>query len=212
MADLNRFAVSLLSRSNKDAAIQEEVLMHKGMGQVLVKTTDGNVISYDKLSRTRNHIDFVSILAENLFMTGEMYTLELDGIDLPEIVNENVNLLHPAPIEVKSSNLKRLMVSIDLDCIEIVGIESVPTQYEPKVRLDIVMRKMLATPVDYPFSINLPVSELNRKIIDPTAYLPSVPDLNTCKAYISGITITRHPSNAGKDLRNILHNIIVIVD
>jgi hypothetical protein len=87
MADqLNRFALSALSRKNKTYAIPHEIMIHKEIGQISIKTPSGDVISTDSLTRIQNHIENVANRAKLANIWGDLYLLNLN-FEMPEVIN-----------------------------------------------------------------------------------------------------------------------------
>lgn len=122
--DENRFGISLLSKENLDIAYLEEVMIDKQTGEVLVKTPEGDTISYNFNTRLKSHIMDARNDANNLGVYGNIYAIEFDGVNLPCTMQYNNDYITD-PIIV-NGDCKKLMIHTDIDPI---GINSTGISY-----------------------------------------------------------------------------------
>lgn len=204
---LNRFALSALSKSRKNSAVNEEILMDKETGQVLVKTPSGDIISFDYISKLRSHVDVVTGLSIEKGITGDINLIEFENLDLPSKVTENANLL-TSSLLLKSNNLKRFLISLDVETIELssgtIGV------YEPLIEIGMSF-KTGSTTTNATFTGTR--TEISNKIITPAEFVTGVTNFSSYEARITSIKVNRHSSYSGvAQLRHILHSALVIVE
>lgn len=210
MSKLNRFALSALSRSQKAFAVPEEIMIHKNTGEVVIKTKTGDVISYDSLARLNSHIEDVTNLSYMVGITGDMSSIELDNILLPEVISENTNLV-PVPLLLKNKDLDSILISADVDALIISDVDSlVEKESDIQIKLRIVNNSTSAATT---YTIKKPVSFLNGYVIDMVETTGMT--LTTLKNYtlfLDDFRVTRNTGYAAAtSLRNILHSILVII-
>lgn len=212
MGSLNRFAISAFSRKYKSLAVAEELLVHKDTGQMLIKTATGDVVSFDSLSRHKMHIDDVTSRATNLGITGELFSVDLGTIELPEVMLDSVNFLD-ASLLLQLANAQKVLISIDLDYINLTDYETI-AEYEPNVTLNINLRKTVGqTITNNPFIITDKLSVINNKVIDPKDFFPSGTDMTQYSMHLDSITVKRHTSYSdATPMRNILYGILIIIN
>jgi hypothetical protein len=206
----NRFGLSALSRSNKSSAINEEILLEKSTGQMLNKSTTGDIISYDYNSRLRDHINMVSILGQTNAIRGTVNTISFDNLELPAVITESSNLL-TANLQLKASAAKRFLVSVDVDTIETsTTVAGAIGQYEPTVTLGL---QFTISGVNTTATVTGKLSEINTKVIDAANYYAPGTDLTNCSVTLTSITVARNSSySGGTSLRHILHSVLIIVE
>ena len=88
-----RFGISLLSKDRFSDAYNEEVMIDKSSGEVLVKTPDGDVISYNYNSRLKSHIIEMKAIANNLSVYGDILNIEFDDIIAPFVMEYDKNYI-----------------------------------------------------------------------------------------------------------------------
>jgi len=199
-----RFGITALSRKFKNDAKPTEILLHKGIGQISVKTTEGDVISYDSMTRFKSHIDYLTDLAINLNLFGKMQSITFDNIELPEVINFNQNLFN-VPLLIKSNNFKKLLVSIDLDSVE-VSSNNFLMEHEPFCKMTLLFKK---DNDEREIVINKSINSFNRHVIDVEEYFFSE-DMRQYEVYIKELCIQKNPYSTIPSVRNILHSILII--
>jgi|HigsolmetaAR204D_1030405.scaffolds.fasta_scaffold03588_1 hypothetical protein len=206
MADMNRFAVSALSRDRKAEALPEELLVHKPTGQMLIKRPDGRIISYDKISRLKTHIDFLESSHSIIGIDGDLCLLELDHIELPNTVQYESNILDN-PLTLGDSPVSKILISMDIDCMEFVNGEAFILRDLPSIRFEFEF----VDENDQTHSVTktVPLNKLSTNIFNVLNYSPNSTPMN---ATLNGIYIEENPSNVGKVLENILHSILIILE
>ena len=114
-AKKNRIGISLRSKSEWETAWNEELLSNKNTGEVLVKSYDGNPISYMYLSRLDQHIDIFSDKILDMGMDGELYMIDNESTNiLPERIGFGVNILEDA-VKLGSNEIKKIMLSLSFN-------------------------------------------------------------------------------------------------
>lgn len=199
-----RFGISALSRKFKNNALPTEIMIHKKTGQICVKTTEGDTISYDSLSRFNSHIKYLTDLSVNLNFFGVMQSITFDNIELPEVIEFNQNLFDE-PLLIKSNNFKKLLISIDMDSIEISS-NNFLIEHEPNCTLVLKFKK---DEDEQLITITKPLSVFNKNIVNINEYFYGV-DMSLYEVYIEELYITKNPYSTSPTIRNILHSILTI--
>lgn len=199
-----RFGISALSRKFKNNALPTEIMIHKKTGQICVKTTEGDTISYDSLSRFNSHIKYLTDLSINLNFFGVMQSITFDNIELPEVIEFNQNLFDE-PLLIKSNNFKKLLISIDMDSIEISS-NNFLIEHEPNCTLVLKFKK---DEDEQLITITKPLSVFNKNIVNINEYFYGV-DMSLYEVYIEELYITKNPYSTSPTIRNILHSILTV--
>lgn len=209
---LNRFGISALSKRNKDIAVNGEMMLDKETGEVLVKSqTDGFVISFDALARTKSMLEDADHMNQMMNMKGKVYLLDLDHLHLPLTVEYDQNLLDNT-ILLKEGNLERMLFHIDLDEIVPNPVAGRSTT-EPYVNLDIHCSRKGVSLEEYSIDFNIckPLSEINSRII-LSEELELEYDIMDYKVELEGISIVKNPNNTVPNSRIVFHGAVVTID
>ena len=113
----NRFAISALSKENFVDAYNEEILVDKMTGEMLIKTPNGDIVSFDYNTRLKNNLYVIKNTANELNIYGNIYNIEFESLLLPSVVSGSVNYLDPSCELALIGNLqkfKRLLLNIDI--------------------------------------------------------------------------------------------------
>jgi hypothetical protein len=213
--ELNRFAITALSRKNKAYAVPHEIMIHKEIGQISIKTPSGDIISTDSLTRVQNHIENVGNRARLANISGDLYLLELD-FELPEVIEENINQLG-TEVLLKSAPVTGALVSIDMDSVILSPDNDNIVESEPLVDLTINFRRTLAnsTIEHNRFVISKKLHTVNTMIIEPKNFLPiTVTDTTPYSLYLEKIIIRRDSAKyaVSVPIKNIIHSVIVVTE
>lgn len=111
---IQRFAISALSRERKNEALNEEILVGKYTGEFYIKTKDGIIVSNDILDRTNSSMNNAIRIAEMVGMTGELFKVDFDELELPSHVDYTVNFLNMEPIQIPIDS-KNILLYLDID-------------------------------------------------------------------------------------------------
>ena len=130
---IQRFAISALSRERKHEAVNEEMLVGKYTGEFYIKTKDGVVLSADILNRNRVATNDAIRVAELMGMTGDLYNVEIDGLQLPAHIDYSVNILQNDHIQLPVG-VKEILVYIDLDEYDILEDNVIPVYTKGEVK------------------------------------------------------------------------------
>ena len=72
MPRLTPFGMSALSRYNRDIAYNNEIMCEKNLGEMLVKSSTGDTISYNYFTRLSTSIDELTISSANFNKLGSI--------------------------------------------------------------------------------------------------------------------------------------------
>ena len=201
----DRFAITFLSRSNKNIALPEEVMLDKTTGQILNKNISGEIISFDKLSRLKNHVDNSGLIATNLNFPGYLYLLELDT-ELPSKITYGQNLLtNPLLIHENKVNAKSLLF-FDLDCIELSDLTTL-TGFNPTISVQFTVKHVTDVLQSYTYDTILPLSPT--EVLDFNV-MSNILDLTNFKVSISSISFIKNILELTDNIISILYNILVL--
>lgn len=205
--DDSRFGISALERESRSIALNGEIMINRETSQVLIKTPiKGDIISFDYLNRMNSHIYNAATNCQLLDFYGDMCGVELTNIELPEVINEDTTILD-APLEIFSTTkLKKFMISIDLDCVEMSNILDKPIEKECVISINITLKSDNEIKTA---TIALPLSQFNNNVINSISYVTSTNDNFTVT--IDSIKIKRDASiDPTRQLKFVLYNIIVV--
>lgn len=194
----NRWAVSALSRENKASAVNDELMVHKDTAQMLLKRPDGTVISFDSISRFNTHKDIVESTAQTMGLTGVISMIDF-VIELPSKIQDGINLLEESVL-LSEDPVSKLLVSLDMDCLEIAGGEAILLKELPNVEI-----LLTVGPEGSETQINkiIPLNLLRTTVI-------SLPDNQPVSAV--ELKITSNPLSEGKEVEYILHSVLLIIE
>jgi hypothetical protein len=114
----NRFGVSALSKSRHSEAYDEEILVDKNIGEFLIKSPDGELMSYSRNARLSAAYCDVKRLMTNINLYGDLHCCN-DDSQLPKILNAASNTsLHDVNFTVSMLNAKRAMIYLNYDFLE----------------------------------------------------------------------------------------------
>lgn len=202
-AILNRFAISFLSKEYADQALLEEVMIDKRTGEILIKTPNDMVISYDSIARRRSTITDATDCAMTQNMIGNMYELSLEEYDLPAIVPYNENILANS-ISLKQ-NLSKVLFYIDID--EIVEGEASAQVSESDPTVEINLRCGTGS-VFEEITIEKTLNVFNNTVIKIADYVQR--PASSYNVVLSSIKFKK-VGNENVDTFLILHNMMVSI-
>ena len=111
---IQRFAISALSRERKDEALNEEILVGKHTGEFYIKTKDGVVVSTDIMDRVNSSTNNAIRIAEMVGMTGHLFKVEFDDLQLPNHIDYSINMLNMEPIQIPNDT-NSILLYLDID-------------------------------------------------------------------------------------------------
>ena len=206
---IDRFAISLLSKSRKSDAMTQEVMINKETGEILVKSDTDFVISYDKNARLNSHIDKMTNFCYVSNVLGNMYELNFDNYDLPSVVPENVNLLS-AETALYPSKISKLIISLDLDNIKIDSGESA-IDIDPLIDIGLLLANNITQSTEYIENISLNLDQSNTFILEPNYPVADPGDTVDYTVQLQSITILRN-NLPGDTLEFILHSVLFVLE
>lgn len=113
-----RFGISLLSKDRFTEAYNEEVMIDKLTGEVLVKAPTGDTISYNYNSRLKSHIVETRAIANNLSVYGDIISIEFDNINAPFTMEFDRDYI-VNDLVIPYNNCKNVLFNADIDAITI---------------------------------------------------------------------------------------------
>lgn len=198
----NRYAISALSKKFKNKAYPNEIMIDKETGEIQIKCQDGNVISYNYLSRLNAHIDTLVFNSYNADLYGNIFEIELDSIDLPCTVQHSINLLD-SPVEVTTRDFKAFIVSVDIDAINPSTLISRLDTDELVVDMEIQFSTGSTTKT---IRLSEPLYRLNRLRIAKTDL-----DKTATNPVLKSLSIKSSPSFTGNE-KFIIYSILLNVE
>lgn len=128
----NRFGISALSKDKYMEAYNEEILVDKSVGEFLIKTPTGEIVSYNRTARLSSVYDNIRRVMRNSNYYGDLYTAENDSL-LPKVLNIASNTTEhnldfiiyiKDPNNTTENDVKELKLYIDVDFLEKSNKES----------------------------------------------------------------------------------------
>jgi len=213
--ELNRYAITALSRKNKAYAIPHEIMIHKEIGQISIKTPNGDIISTDSLTRVQNHIENVTNRARLANITGDLFLMDLD-FELPEVIDENEDFLGSTIILKAAPITSGVMISFDIDAVLMSDNDSI-VESEPILELAIDFKRTLpnSTIEHNRYNISKKLNSVNTMRIEPRDFLPiTVTDYTPYSLVLESAMIHRDSAvyDGTVTIRNIIHSIIVVAE
>ena len=200
---IQRFAISALSRERKMEALNEEILVGKYTGDFHIKTKDGVFMSADIMNRMKASTADAIRIAELMGMTGEIYQIELENLDLPGHIDYSMNFIKNEPIQLPVG-IKEMLLNLDLDEYNIVNGE--PEIVHSKADVKILCELVVEGQTKY-VRFDKHLGELNVSVLtfDEPEKISSIK--------ITEISIARDNDDNGVNERVILlHNMFVAVN
>ena len=158
----NRFGISLLSKEKFNTAYDEEVMIDKNTGEILVKSSSGEVISYNYNSRLNSHISETKLIANNLGVYGDIVSIEFDDTYAPFTMEFDKNYV-PTPITIMYIKCKKLLFNLDLDPITMENNIISHNRNNIIIELSFSLYYTDATTSE-PLTISCPINELNSNL------------------------------------------------
>ena len=206
-----RFVLSFLEKSKYSISFNEEMLCDEQTGEILVKTKDGDIISYDASARFKDHMESFTNTLNAYGFIGNVYNIIPNEKILPSVFKSGENILeNPVSVNI-NAGISR--ISIDYDCVKInrdgsmshslntnltanvtFGVGSSDESSEEPIMLDTMTK-------------SIPVSDIDTDIFDITSISGGVP-LNTF--FVDNINITNN-DETDNDTRIIIHSVLVAV-
>jgi hypothetical protein len=209
---MNRFGISFLSKSRQLEALDEEVMIHKGTGEVVLKGLTGEILSYNKVSRFNDHVNKVTNMCHTLNLLGKMYEIEFDAIDVPEVIVEGANLLDSYALMTTNKRISKMLISIDLDNLKIVSPDVSINVNQPEISIDMIMAVNSTQSTTYSISKSLPLDQFNSFVFIPEYPAEDPGDVVDYTIQIALITVDRSGDDLLTDnLRYVLNSVICVV-
>ena len=209
---MNRFGVSFLSKSRKSESLNEEVMINKETGEIVLKGTAGEILSYNKVSRFNDHITKVIGICHTMNLLGKMYEVEFDVLDLPEVIDESINLFDSYAVVTNNKKISRLLISLDIDTLSISAPDVSISEHQPDVSIDIILAVNNTTSSTYSISQTLPLNSINSFVFIPE-YPAAAPgdDVDYSVKLASLIVDKSNDEPLGANIRIVLNSVICVV-
>ena len=200
MSNGNRYGISLLSKNRYAEAYNEELMIDKSTGEILVKTAGGDVISYDYNSRVSNAIRNLRENALELGVFGTIGSITFDN-QYPFVVSAGKDCMHGS-LEIHTGPHK-ILFHIDIDSVKINSNGFSNERVDPELTIGY---KILGQDGDLTLEtiesvLTKKVSEWNKHVV--------VPGWNNDT---TSIVITRFYLNEDAGIRHILNGFYIVID
>lgn len=195
-----RVGLAYLEKSGISDAYNEEIVVDKSTGEILVKTPHlGNVMSYNYHTRFNNHIQrLTSMSFEHAILNWDVFQLFAESIEFPNvdtIIGEN---LTPEPIKL-GMGVKQMVISVDVDKIRTNDLSiSRDLSYDTLVQYEVISEYLGV--IQETYSGVMTIHEIN-------AHVFSFAQKND-NIVISKLVVG-NSSDISTEFRNITHSILV---
>jgi hypothetical protein len=112
-----RFVLSFLNKDRYNDSFNEELLCDEKTGEVLIKTKDGDIVSYNSSARYKEHIEtFTTVLKSHNFI-GDIFSVDNSIRPFPGMYESGISFIdEPVELNTISNNM---YISIDYDYVDI---------------------------------------------------------------------------------------------
>lgn len=199
--NIRRFVLSFLNKSEYTVAFNEEMICDENTGEILICTRDGDIISYDALSRYNTHEHTLCSNANIYGLSGDVYDIAPDDFELPCEIRRGANILGTPVIFNRSA--KAMVVSLDCDYINTVRNElstHLSTNLEMVIDIGLGLDGVQLTTS----TIKSTVSKLNTLTIDINKLYSG--EWN--EIYINSISVDHMSTSV--NMRVVLHSILIV--
>lgn len=209
MSNNKRFGISALSKSRIADAYNEEIMVDKNTGEFLIKTPDGDTVSYNHTLRIDNAVDQLKKHSANNSLYGDIYQLTLDDVVFPVTATADVNLL--TSTQTISDEMSSFMINVDVSSLTIN-----PDGFSTGNNDCNVVVEYNVSYSDNTTSANTVATMLKSDLDNARIYLPSVKTitgLNLIDIHVTNEVYDHGTSSivTRSNLRHIIHSIHVIV-
>lgn len=214
-----RFGVSLLSKDRYKDAYNQELMVDKLTGEVLVKTPTGDTISYNYNSRLKSHIVETKSIANNVSVYGDIISIEMDDKYAPFTMDFDTNYI-TSELVFPYENCKKILFNADIDAITIDpdGISHERNNMLLELELSVIFNDNTNSDK---ITLNYSMDKLNHKVLNLTNNsLFTVPTNKTISGFIlSGFKIkntlvdyiTEEEIGNDTNIRPIFNSLFVVI-
>ena len=216
----NRIAISALSKSNIDTAYNEEIMVDKLTGEFLIKTPNGDTVSYSHKARIDNAISMIKKVANDNLVYGDIYQLQSDNIVFPLLPEAGTNILNS--IESINTKFSKILFNIDLTSLTVnnTGISNIDNDPTVSIEFNIGYVDGTTTPsiilFDLLSNVNHDVLDISGDLIFP--YIDASKEINSLNIISIAVhnTVYNHETSTIIDvdadkIRHIIHSIHVLL-
>jgi hypothetical protein len=210
---INRFAISLLDKTRKSEALNEEVMIDRQTSEILVKSTSGVITSYNKQARLNSHNSELTILCYILNLNGNMYRIDVDSVDTPALVPEDTSLILLPMTLIQNTQIDKFLLSVDADAL-FVNVDGTTelNENQPLIEYDITFATDNTTQVVYNITDSIEIGKLNMAPIEISYPEFAQGDDVNYDIILNSLKIKRNGSDPVEASINfILHNILFVI-
>lgn len=195
---MQRFAVSALSKDRYLESVNEEILVDKLTGEILIKDKNGYIVSADTTNRTSLSMKKAISDAEQSGICGQFFQITFDDMQLPKMISYNKNILSE-PLEL-SSTINKFLFNFDVS-EHFCDTNSIDLLNDTECEVRVEAKRGTQQ-----FIVTKKVNDMNKFIINSMDYC----DDDSKPIIITNITFTP-ASYAMSDIRYriSLHNIFI---
>lgn len=226
MADIfsneHRFAISALSKNNKEYAYEEEILVDKNTSEILIKTPNGDIVSFGYSNRLKSNLDALKNTANYLKIFGNIYSVEFgDTVILPSTVSTGVNYLAESctlNLSSPESNFKQFILNCDITSYRYEENKLTINELYPEFSLD--MDLTFNDNTNSTVNITETSLRLNEKVLKLSDYLSTtdiqkeIKTISFSNFRLTGKIIDRNGTEIldKTNLRTILYSLFILLE
>lgn len=198
-----RYSISGLSKSNYLRAENEEILVDKSTGEMLIKRPDGKVISYDANARLKLALQNMELVSTKHLLRGKIYHVELENRMLPELLTSRDVLTNDVILLKDAISLdifNKIIIQLDLDLVSKESDVCKMTFEDIDVKITVSNTKSILSRRSSPAIIPIKYSQLNETILKLDKFNP----VEGQPMYINAISIGELPETVDVILNSII--------
>ena len=204
MSNGNRYGISALSKSRFTDAYNEEIMIDKMTGEILVKTPHGDVVSYNYNSRISSALQAIRVAADKVGVYGDIYSIKFDG-QCPMVIESGQNYAAESVSIPFTKNVFMFYIDMDSIAINETGFSSV--EFDPEVTIEFRVKYVDDTTSEVYLNKKV-VSEWN---VTKLNLKEGIVELDSAKP-ISHITIENFSVGSSAGAREILNGFYMVLD
>lgn len=112
MARKTPFGISALSKKNHTHAYLNEVMCNKDIGEMVIRTQDGDTTSYNYFTRLTASINLLTHISTFHGIDGMIYSLNIPDVPLPTVITDESVFTFEC-----NRSAKRIIITIDADAV-----------------------------------------------------------------------------------------------
>lgn len=112
MARKTPFGISALSKSNYEHAYLNEIMCNKDIGEMAIRTKDGDTVSYNYFTRLTSAINHLTHISAFYGIEGIIYSLSIPDTTFPTVLSDDSVYTFEC-----DKPAKRLIFAVDADAV-----------------------------------------------------------------------------------------------